>query len=124
VLALLRSLPSKSLRTSLPSPLSAIPAIQQRQDLDVVEPSLEDGANVVDVPIRGAGADNSSELEDEVVNRVTIIMIIEGAEVVRVVVDDSDGRTMISHSAIGMRLLISSLTGRCWRRSISTVLLS
>jgi len=123
-LALPHSFPVQSLRMSLLSPLSAIPAIQQRQGLDVVEPSLEDGVNVAGEPIRGAGADNSSELEDEVVNRVTTIMIIEEAEVVRVEDDDSDGRTMISRSAIGMRLLISSLTGRCWRRSISTVLLS
>ena len=101
-----------------------MPAIPQRQDLVVVEHSLEDGANVVAEPIHGAGADNSSELEDEVVNRVTIIMIIEEAEVLRVEDDDSDGRIMISRSEIGMRLLISSLTGKCWRRSISTVLLS
>lgn len=75
--------------------------------------------------IRGADADNSRELEDEVANRAaTTTTIIEVAEAVRVEDDGSAGRTMISHSVIGMRLLISNLTGRCWRRSTSTVLLN
>lgn len=111
---------------NLLSPSSAIPAIQQRQGLDVVEPSVaEDEANAVDEePIRGAVADSSRELEDEVANKDTTTTIIEEAEVVRVEDDDSDGKTMISHSAIEMHLSISSLIGRCWRRSISTVLLN
>jgi len=92
----------------------------------VVEHSVgEDGANVVDEgPIREAGADNSRELEDEVANKDTTTTIPEEAEVVRVEDDDSDGKTTISHSAIGMHRSISGLTGRCWKRSISIVLLN
>lgn len=124
VLELPRSLLPRSLRTNPLSPLSAIPVIPLRRGSDVVEPSLEAVANAVDGLILEAGADNSRGLEDEVANKDITSMTNEEAEEVRVVVGGLDGRTTISRSAIGMRLLISSLTGRCWKRLTSTVSLS
>jgi len=92
----------------------------------VVVLSREDGANEVDaVQILEVAADNSKELADEEVNKVvTITMITVEAVVVREVDGDSAGRTTTSRSATAMRLLISSLIGRCWRRSTSIVLRS
>lgn len=88
--------------------------------------SREDGANEVDaVQILEVAADNSKELADEEVNKVvTITMITVEAVVVREVDGDSAGRTTTSRSVTAMRLLISSLIGRCWRRSTSIVLRS
>lgn len=111
-------------KTNPLSPLSAIPATRRRPDLDVVEPSQEDGVNVVGVAIPEADEDSSRELEDEVVNKATTTMINEEAVEVRAVDGDSAGRITTSHNATAMRLLTSSLTGRCWRRLISTALLS
>ena len=120
----LLSLPFHNLlKTNPPSPLSAIPATRRRHDSGEVRRSLEDGANVVDVPIRGAVGDNFKELEDEAVNSIITMMRGE-AVVVRVVGDDLAGRITTSRSATVMLQSILSLTGRCWRRSISTVWLS
>ena len=123
-LAHLLSLPFHNLlKMSHPSPLSAIPATQRRRDSGEVRRLLEDGANVVDVPIRGVAGDNFKGLEDEVVNSITTMMRVE-AVVVRVVGDDLAGRITTSRSATVMLQSISSLIGRCWRRLISTVWLS
>jgi hypothetical protein len=114
----------KWLRTSLLSPLSAIPAILQRRDLAGVEPSQEGGVNVVDEQIPEADGDSSRELEDEVVNKATTTMTTEEAVAVRVVEGDLAGRITTNHNETVMRLLISSPTGRCWRRLTSIVWLS
>jgi hypothetical protein len=112
------------LKMNLLSLLSAILAIQQRHDLAEVEPLREDGVNVVGEQIPEADGDNSRELEDEVVNKVTTIIMIGEAVVARVVEGDLAGRIMTSHNETVMRLSTSSLTGRCWRRLISTVWLN
>ncbi len=106
------------------SPLLAIPATRRRPDLDGGELSQEGGVNVVDAAIPEADEDSSKESEDEVANKATTTTINE--EVVEVLVVDGDlaGRTMTSHSATVMHLLILSLTGRCWRRLTSTAWLS
>ena len=78
---------------------------------------------MVDGLIRGAVGDNFKELEDEAVNSITTMMRGE-AVVVRVVGDDLAGRITTSRNETVMRLSTSSLTGRCWRRLISTVWLS
>ena len=78
---------------------------------------------MADEPIRGAVGANFKELEDEAANSITTMMRGE-AVVVRVVGDDLAGRITTSRSATVMLQSISSLTGRCWRRSISTVWLS
>lgn len=120
----LLSLPFHNLlKMSPPSPLSAIPATRRRRDSGVVQPSLEDGVNVVDVPIRGAAGGNFKELEDEAVSSIITMMRGE-AVVVRVVEDDLAGKITTSRSATVMLPSISSLTGRCWRRLISTAWLS
>jgi hypothetical protein len=89
-----------------------------------VEPLRGDGVNVVGEQIPEADGDNSRELEDEVVNKVTTTIMIGEAVVARVVEGDLAGRIMTSHNETVMRLSTSSLTGRCWRRLISTVWLS
>jgi hypothetical protein len=98
--------------------------IHRRLDLDAGEPSLEDGDNAVDEPTQEVDEDNSKEWEDEVANKDTTSMITGEDEEVLVVADGSDGRTTTSRNATAMHQLISSPTGRCWRRSISTVWLS
>jgi len=112
------------LKMNLLSLLSAILAIQQKHDLAGVEPLRGDGVNVVGEQIPEADGDNSRELEDEVVNKVTTTIMIGEAVVARVVEGDLAGRIMTSHNETVMRLSTSSLTGRCWRRLISTVWLS
>ena len=62
--------------------------------------------------------------KDEEASKVTTTMISEEAAEVRVVDGDLAGRITTSHSATAMRLLTSSLTGRCWRRLTSTAWLS
>jgi len=86
--------------------------------------SPEGGVNAEDEQIPEAAEDNSRESADVVVSKDIITMIAEEAVVVREVAEDLAGRTTTSHNEIAMRLLTSSLTGRCWRRLISTVWLS
>ncbi len=112
------------LKMNPPFPLSAIRAIPLRLDSVGGGPSPEDGGNVVDEQIPEAAEDNSRELEDEVASKATTTIMIEGDEAVRVVDGDLAGRITTSRNETAMRLLTSSLTGRCWRRLISTVWLS
>jgi hypothetical protein len=112
------------LKMNLLSPSSAILAIQQRHDLAGAEPLLEDGVSVVGEQIPEADGDNSRELEDEVVNKVTTTITTGEAVAVRVVEGDLVGRITTSRNETVTRLSTSSLTGRCWRRLISTVWLS
>lgn len=112
---------SSSQKMSPLSRLSAILATRRRRALDVVEPSLEDGANEADAQIPGADEDNSNELVDEGVNKDITTMTTEEVAVVRGAEDDLAGRTTISRNETAMRLLTSSPTGRCWRRLISIV---
>ena len=111
-------------KMNLPSPLSAILATRRRQDLAGVEHSREGGVNVADAAIPEVDVDSFRELEDEEASKVTTTMISEEAAEVRVVDGDLAGRITTSHSATAMRLLTSSLTGRCWRRLTSTAWLS
>ncbi len=106
---------------NLPSLWSATPATRRRRALDGAELSLEVGANEVGAETREADEVNSKESEDEVASKDTITTIAEEVVVVRGVEDDLAGKTMTSHNEIAMRLSTSSLTGRCWRRLISTV---
>lgn len=87
----------------------------------MVEPSLEDGANEADAQIPGADEGNSNELVDEAANKDITTTIIEEVVVVREAEDDLAGRITTSRNEIAMRLLTSSLTGKCWRRLISIV---
>merc|ERR1711900_16627 len=100
-------------KMNLPSPLSAILATRRRQDLAGVEHSREGGVNVADAAIPEVDVDSFRELEDEEASKVTTTMISEEAAEVRVVDGDLAGRITTSHSATAMRLLTSSLTGRC-----------
>lgn len=111
-------------KTSPLSPLSAILATRRRRDLAGVEPSREGGVNVVDAAIPEADEGSSRELGDGAVNKVTTTMISEEAVEVHVVDGDLAGRITTSLSATAMRLLTSSLTGKCWRRLTSTAWLS
>lgn len=113
-----------SQKTSQPFLLLAIPAIHKRPALDVEGPSQEDEANEGEEPIPEEEEDNSKESEDEVASKVTTNMTTGEAGVELVVVEDSGGKITINHSGTAMRLLISSLTGRCWRKLISIVWLS
>ena len=112
------------LKMNPPFPLSAIRAIPLRLDSVGEEPSPEDGVNVVDERIPEAAEDNSRESEDEVANKATTTIMIGGDEAARVVDGDLAGRITTSRNETAMRLLTSSLTGRCWRRLILTVWLS
>jgi hypothetical protein len=114
----------KWLKTNHRFPLSAIRAIPQRHDSAGEEPSLEGGVSVADEQIPEVAEDNSRELEDEVASKATTTIMIEEDEAVRVVDGDLAGRIMTSRNETAMRLLTSSLTGRCWRRLISIVWLS
>jgi hypothetical protein len=69
------------------------------------------------------GEDNSNALEDGVVNRAIIMIPVE-AGVVHAVDDDLAGKTTTNPSAIATLPSTSNLTGRCWRRLISTAWLS
>jgi hypothetical protein len=64
---------------------------------------------------------NSSALEDEVVSKGTTTTMLVGVVVELEADEDSAGRITTSLNATAMHLSTSSLTGRCWRRSISTV---
>jgi hypothetical protein len=119
----LLSSPFNSLRMSPLSPLSVIPATRPKPGSDVVELLREGGGNVVDEAMPEADEVNSKELADEEVSNTATTMTEEG-EVVRVAEEDLVGRTTTNLNEIAMRLLTSSLTGKCWRRSISTVWLS
>lgn len=79
---------------------------------------------MADAAIPEVDVDSFRELEDEEASKVTTTMISEEAAEVRVVDGDLAGRITTSHSATAMRLLTSSLTGRCWRRLTSTAWLS
>jgi hypothetical protein len=89
-----------------------------------VEHLVVDGDSAVERTLEVVEEDNSSVLEDEVVNRATITMMLVEVEAVLEVDDDSAGKTTTSRSATAMRRSISSLTGKCWRRLISTALLN
>ena len=112
------------LKMNPPFPLSATRAIPPRHDSAGEEPLPEDEANVVDEQIPGAAEDSSRELEDEVASKVTTTRMIAEDEEARVVDGDLAGRITTSRNETAMRLLTSSLTGRCWRRLILTVWLS
>ena len=114
---------SSSLKMRALSPLSAILAIQRRLDSVVAEPSLVDEDSAVG-QIPEVDEDSSSALEDEEVNRATTLTVTAEAVAVLEADDDSVGRTTTSRSATAMPLSISSLTGRCWRKLISTAWLS
>lgn len=124
MLELLHYLQSNSPRTNLPSLLLATLAILPRPALDVEEPLPEDVGNVVEEEIPGVAEVNSNELEDEVDNKVTTVTIPVVDEVVHEVEGNLAGKIMTSHKETVMLLLTLSLTGRCWRRLISTVWLS
>lgn len=117
------SLQSSLPRTSLLSPLLAIPATRRRRALDEAELLLEDGVNGEAAQTLEADEANSRELEGEVDNKDMAMTTGAGAEV-HGVEDDLAGRTTTNHNETVMHLLISSPTGRCWRRSISTVWLN
>jgi hypothetical protein len=114
----------KWLKTNHRFPLSATRAIPRRHDSAGEEPLREAGVNAVDEQIPEAAEDNSRELEDEVASRATTIIMIGEDEVVRGVDGDLAGRITTSPNETAMRLLTSSLTGRCWKRLISTAWLS
>lgn len=111
------------LKMNHPFPLSAIHAIPLRLDSVGEEPSPEDGVNV-DERIPEAAEDNSRESEDEVASKATTTIMIGGDEAARAVDGDLAGRITTSRNETVMRLLTSSLTGRCWRKLILTVWLS
>jgi hypothetical protein len=82
--------------------------------------SPEGGVNAEDEQILEVAEDNFRELVDVVASKDIITMIAEVVVVEREVAEDLAGRTTTSHNGIAMRLSTSSLTGRCWRRLIST----
>jgi len=85
----------------------------------------EDGVNVAGEQIPEVVGDNFRELEDEVANKGVTTTITTGEAVaVHVVGGDLAGRIMTSRNETAMLLSTSSLTGRCWRRLISTAWLS
>ena len=82
------------------------------------------GDNVAEELIREAAEGNFKELVDEVVSKVITNMTTGEAVVVREEVDVLAGKITINRNETAMHLLISSLIGRCWRKSISTAWLS
>jgi hypothetical protein len=106
-------------RTNLHFPLSVIPANRQRLGLVGVEHLLVVEGNGV-AQTQEVDEDSSKGLVDEGASKAITTMITEEVVVVLVEDEDLDGKITTNHSETAMRLLISSLTGRCWRRSILT----
>jgi hypothetical protein len=93
--------------------------------LEEVECSLADVGSAADAAMREVAEASSKEsVLDEEASRGDTVMI--AVEVVVLVPEDDglDGRIMTNLKEIAMRPLISRQTGRCWKRSISTVWLN